>query len=262
MLDGVDSCSFFAVGFAENLSLRELAELYPDARRTPHQLRLTMADGGTVFLYPFGVMVFVNVEKSVRERELERLRAALPQLTPPTVQSEEFTARVDATKAPILEDGVLVLDRITEERGSIVALTVAQSAAMEYYERLMDDMFERSSQLVLRLESHGTFAWRTRPLHRFIGSALVTRHEVIAVLHLLDKPEEAWDDPAIDRIYDRLRAEFDLGDRYRALEIKLGSIQDSLELVLDAVRDRRLVLLEVAIVLLIVFEIVLSLWRH
>jgi uncharacterized Rmd1/YagE family protein len=59
-----------------------------------------------------------------------------------------------------------------------------------------------------------------------------------------------------------LRAEFDLVDRYHALELKLRSVQDALELITDVARDRRLVLLEAAIVLLIVFEIVLSLIRH
>ena len=63
----------------------------------------------------------------------------------------------------------------------------------------------------------------------------------------------------MDRIYDELRAEFDLVDRYQALELKLRSVQEALELVLDVARDRRLVLLEAAIVLLIVLEIVLSL---
>jgi hypothetical protein len=39
-------------------------------------------------------------------------------------------------------------------------------------------------------------------------------------------------------------------------------VQEALELVLDMARDRRLVLLEISIGLLIVLEIVLSLWRH
>jgi len=43
--------------------------------------------------------------------------------------------------------------------------------------------------------------------------------------------------------------------------LKLRSVQEALELVLDVARDRRLVLLEAAIVLLIVLEIVLSLTR-
>ena len=38
-----------------------------------------------------------------------------------------------------------------------------------------------------------------------------------------------------------LRAEFDLADRYNALESKLRSVQDSLELLVEVARDRRLV---------------------
>ena len=64
---------------------------------------------------------------------------------------------------------------------------------------------------------------------------------------------------ALEATAAELRAEFDLSDRYQALELKLRSVQEALELVLEVARDRRLVLLEGAIVLLIVFEIVLAL---
>jgi uncharacterized Rmd1/YagE family protein len=112
-----------------------------------------------------------------------------------------------------------------------------------------------------RLEVRASVPFRPRPLHRFIGTAISTRNEVLSILHLLDKPDEAWNDPGMDRIYDELRAEFDLVDRYQSLEQKLRSVQEALELVLDVARDRRLVLLEAAIVLLIVLELVLSLLR-
>jgi len=75
-------------------------------------------------------------------------------------------------------------------------------------------------------------------------------------LHLLDKPDAAWEDPAMDRIYDELRDEFDLIDRYAALTSKLQSIQESLVLVLDVARDRRLVLLEIVVILLILLEVI------
>ncbi len=65
----------------------------------------------------------------------------------------------------------------------------------------------------------------------------------------------------MDRIYDDLRAEFDLGDRYAALERKLQSIQEALVLVLDVARDRRMLVLEVAIVVMIALEIVMGFFR-
>jgi hypothetical protein len=59
---------------------------------------------------------------------------------------------------------------------------------MEYYETIVESMFERTRRLVERLEQRGTTPVRTRPLHRFIGEAVGTRNEVLSVLHLLDKP--------------------------------------------------------------------------
>jgi uncharacterized Rmd1/YagE family protein len=153
------------------------------------------------------------------------------------------------------------VDKLTKARAGVVSLTVAQSAAMEYYEQVVDSLFARTSRMVERMEARGTVPVRTRPLVRFIGEAITNRNEVLSVLHLLDKPDATWEDSAMDRIYDDLRTEFDLADRYAALELKLRSVQEALELVVDVARDRRLLLLEVAVAILILLEIVLPLFH-
>ena len=255
---------FHALAFVENLPLKELSAAYPEARRTPHELSFAVkvegAPDGAVFIYPFGVLVFQDMPLERREAEAARLRAVRRGLTD-TAAVEELKVLADQNCAPRVEAGVLTLDRLTPGRAKVVALTVGQSAAMEYYERIVDDMFARTDRLVTQLETRGTVSFRTRSLHRFIGTAIGTRNEVVSILHLLDKPDEAWDDPGMDRIYGELRAEFDLGDRYRSLELKLRSVQDSLELVLDVARDRRLVLLETIVVLLIFSEIILAMTK-
>lgn len=249
---------FYAVAFVENLVLKEVAAVYPGAKRSTHELCIARSEGGEMFVYPFGAIVFHNVPAGDRAAEIARLRAAQPGLTSATVINEEFSVREDARAAARMGDGALTLDRMTPERAGVIAMTVAQSAAMEYYERIVEKMFGRTDRLVERMEEHGTVPFGTRPLHRFIGSAIGVRNEVLSVLHLFDKPDQTWDDPVIDRIYEELRAEFDLTDRYQSLELKLRSIQEALELVLDVARDRRLVLLELAIVLLILFEIIMA----
>jgi uncharacterized Rmd1/YagE family protein len=251
---------FHAVAFVENLSLKDLAAAYPEARRTAHELGFSTPAGGDVHIYPFGAVVFRDMSVVERDAELARLRRARPGLTSVTV-IEEFTVREDPGSKALVSAGALTIDKLTTDRASVIALIVAQSSAMEYYERIVEEMFARTGRIVDQLETKGSVPIRTRPLHRFIGTAISTRNEVLSILHLLDKPDEAWDDPGMDRIYDELRAEFDLVDRYQALELKLRSVQEALELVLDVARDRRLVLLEAAIVLLIVLELLLSILR-
>lgn len=215
-----------------------------------------------MYLFASGTIVFHDVGQAGREAEVARLRRALPKLSDAQVLTEEFSVRERPGARPDLEGGVLVVEDLTFERASVVAVTIAQSAAMEYYERLVDQMFTDTDRLVERLEKHGTMPVFTRKLHRFIGAAIGTRSEVLSVLHLFDKPDAAWDDPDADRIYEQLRAEFDLVDRHHSLELKLKSVQDALELVTDIARDKRLVWLEASIVFLIVLEIVLTFRPH
>jgi uncharacterized Rmd1/YagE family protein len=255
------SHSFSAIAFVENIALKALAGAFPEARRSAHELWYATPSGGTVFVYPFGAMVLYDVPEGERDSQLTRLRAARPGLTPANAE-ESLTAREEPGARPDMRDGELVVGELRFETASVVAMSVAQSAAMDYYERIVDEMFSRTDHLVERLEKKGRAPLTTRPLHRFIGAAIGTRNEVLSVLHLLDKPDAVWDDSDADRIYRELRAEFDLSDRYLALEHKLRSIQESLELVLDMSRDYRLVVLEITVVLLIVAEILLSLLRH
>jgi uncharacterized Rmd1/YagE family protein len=251
--------SFRAVAFVENLSLKECAPAFSGARISAYELQAPLGQGD-VFAYSFGAVVFRNVDDADRAAQIERLRKCIEGLTNQVVE-EQFTVTEDPSERIGIVDGVLHVDRMTKARAGVVALTVAQSAAMEYYEKLVQGLFGRTNQMVDRLEETGTVPMRTKLLARFIGSAIGTRNEVVAVLHLLDKPDATWDDPAMDDIYADLRSEFDLVDRYESLESKLRSIQESLELVLDVARDRRLVFLEMLIVLLFAFEIVLSFWR-
>jgi len=254
--------TFHALAFIENFSLKELGQHFPEAKRVHQHLSYPAAAGGAVYLFSFGVVVFFDLGQAGREGELLRLRRALNVMRDAQVISEEFTVREQGGARPDVEDGVLVVDSLTPERASMVALTVAQSAAMEYYERIVDQMFADTDGFVQRLEKRGNISVFTAKLQRFIGAAISTRSEVISVLHLLDKPDVVWDDPGAERIYVELRSQFDLVDRYQALELKLRSVQESLSLLTEIARDRRLVYLETSVIVLILLEIVLSLTRH
>ena len=250
---------FAAIAFEENLSLREIAAAFPGSRVSLRELQVPCG-AGELFLYPFGAVVFHDVPPERRDAELARLRGARPGLTAKVVR-ESFSVREEPGGRVEIVDGTLVVDALTPGRAAVVALIVAQSAAMEYYERIVEDLFARTTRLVDPLERRGTVPMRTRGLHRFIGEAIATRSEVITVLSLLDKPDATWDDPALDHIYDDLRAEFDLLDRYGTLTQKLQGVQEALELVLGVARDRRMWLLEMAILLLIAFEVLLGIAR-
>src|SRR5262249_61985661 len=125
---------------------------------------------------------------------------------------EDYCLTEDPKSVVGLTNGNLRVDKLTTARAGVVALTVAQSAAMEYYEQVVESLFVRTSRMVERMEARGTVPLRTRPLVRFIGEAIMNRNEVLSVLHLLDKPDATWEDSAMDLIYDDLRTDLHLPD--------------------------------------------------
>lgn len=252
--------TFSAIAYEQNFNLKEIARLFPEGKASPLDVSIALGEGAHLFFYPFGAIAFHNSPSDQLEPHVAKLEQRYPGLTL-TVVREELTVTESPDEDSGMHDGTLVIREMTPGRAGVIALTVAQSAAMEYYERIVDSLHARTSVLVERLEKKGSVAFNTRPLHRFIGEAIGVRSEVLGVLHLLDKPDATWDDPAMDAIYQELKEELDLVDRYEALESKLRTVQEALELILDVARDFRLVVLEVSIVVLIVFEIALSLFR-
>lgn len=250
--------TFFAACFAENFRMRPLAAAFSIPYRSGAVVSLPFAEG-SVSVFPFGVVVFQNVPAARHGELLDRVRPHFEDHGAGTLVSEEsFEVQEDPTAQVSMVEGHLMIDALNPSRSGVVALTLAQSVAMDYYEAIIDRMSEETSVLVERLRRKGSTPLRLRRLHKFIGEAVSTRNEVLSVLHLLDKPDATWDDTAMNQIYDDLRDEFDLSDRFQALETRLRSMQEALELILDVVRDRRLVFLEATIVVLIVIEILMN----
>jgi len=179
---------FEAVAFVENFNLREMAQAIPGGRLRAHELRYPLEGVGEVFVYPFGAAVFHDAPAEQRERFLERIRATL-RAPARKVVAESFTVREEPGAKIGFADGVLQIGELGRARAAAVAIVVAQSAAMEYYERLVDDLFGRTDALVDRLEKTGTVRARPARLHRFIGEAITSRNEILSVFHLPDKPD-------------------------------------------------------------------------
>jgi len=169
---------FYAVAFEENFSLRQIAPAFPEARTSPLEMFVPIESDGGLYIFPFGAIVTHDVPAEHRERVFARLTQVLPKLTTRIIR-EDYSVLEDSS-APIgISDGMLRVDKLTPQRAGIVALTVAQSAAMEYYERIVESLFARTAELVDRMATRGTVPYRITPLHRFIGEAISSRTEVL-----------------------------------------------------------------------------------
>jgi uncharacterized Rmd1/YagE family protein len=99
-----------------------------------------------------------------------------------------------------------------------------------------------------------------RNLLRRLGDVLLDQQEMVGRIAITDKPDVLWDHPELERLYARLNDEFEIIDRFEAVESKLNLIGRTIQTSIDLVQSRRSLRVEWYIVLLIVAEIGLTLY--
>lgn len=223
---------------------------------SPQEMQLQYAENSYLFVYRFGCLVFFNMTNEEIDRETTKLRSALgSQNEFPTTESYvvnvgDFAARV--------EFDYMELKRLTLDHLRVIAMSLGQSAALEYYELKADRMLRDTSSFMQSLAEDGASSFRTKTLLQIIGSTAFTRQHIISNLAILDPPEETWKNKELERLYRDLQQNFDIEIRFRTLDRKMSLLQDNIEILADLTSKRRTNLLEMSIVLLILLEIILA----
>jgi len=257
-----------AFSFASTLSPKDLAPLLETAstqvRTTKTQVVAEcVTDSGKpawIVAYDFGAVAFIGIDDVTRETVMAAILKRIgPEPHPPL--AEQAIIEVSDAEKPGMRFDRVVVKEVNRRLAEVVALVVAQSAAMEYYEEDVDLVLARLKDVSENLAQTGKLTMGTRELLKFIGSGMSTHNQVVFTLSLLDTPQLAWEDETLDRIYRDLRTQFEIADRFRALDLKLRMIQDNFELFVELTQERRSYRLEVAVAVLVAVEVVLFVYE-
>lgn len=221
-------------------------------------LRDLAAAAGLTFAFRYGVAVtFCTAADRIPALDM----ALLAHVQEPAEQQEVETASVlitDGGKDRVDDEGVIQLADDEEARLLLVATVLAHSVMLSRDEMLVSEVFDSSVPLVADLQINGKARLSIPAVMRMVGGVLAARHRVMGTAQAGERPDLLWDHPDLDRLYTRLEAEYELGERAEVLERKFGALGDFTEVLLDIAQDKRAVRLEVAIIALIAVELLLS----
>lgn len=239
----------------------DLRALQPDKLLGTAPAVVPMADSGLAVVFRYGVAVFFNLDSLAEAAARAQLMTVAANRFD-TPETEEADLVIDPGGAErVAADGAVILGEATIERVVVVADVLAKSVAMDFYESRVDAVFDRIEPVARGL--HGG-VWRgegsMRDLLAHIGDVLATRHRMIGRVEVTEKPDLLWDHPELERLYARLEDEYELAERDRALTRKLDLIAQTASTSLGLLQERRSLRVEWYIVILIVVEIVLSLY--
>ncbi|EFJ16764.1 hypothetical protein SELMODRAFT_55873, partial [Selaginella moellendorffii] len=150
---------------------------------------------------------------------------------------------------------IIMLRKFDIDNIRIIASVLAQSIALDYFAKLVDEMINVFSELNRGMERTGTFTMTRKKLFQLVASANFTLADVIVRMGLLERSDAAWKNINYARVFEFMREEFELNERFKSLHFKLNIIQHNVRLFLEVLQNRKSDILEWIIILLLAGEI-------
>ncbi len=223
-------------------------------------LAISVRGGGAAFLFRYGAVVLFDVQPLEQDEFLRQLQPRVQNpATDPEV--EQITVRIDPEAKEVLEGNTVILKDTNAERLEIVADVLSKSVVLARYESTVAQTFDRIEPFAAELTKERTGSKMARELLAHLGSALLIEQQMVGRVLIDDTPELLWDRPDLERLFARLRDEFEIIDRFTALNRKLELVSRTVETALGLIQARRSLRVEYYIVVLIVFEILLTLYQ-
>jgi required for meiotic nuclear division protein 1 len=259
-----------AIHIVERLKLKDLRERFtqPPLEFSNYEMIIKYSSDSYLFVYNYGSVVFFNVPEDLQEKELSSIqeyRVPSDQGRATDVFLLEVQENLPGTPSLAGSNKVffdrVVIPTLSYEIVKIVCMLLAESTALEYYEILIENLLLKTNTFSKTLRRQGRMLESTEELIKFIGLCMDTKQEIISNLYIVDSPDETWESVELDKVHQELKTMMEIDTRYRALEYKIKIIQESVDVIVDLSKSKRETLLEMIIILLITFEIIISIMK-
>ena len=215
---------------------------------------------GCAVLLRYGVVVVFNLDAVEEIQYLESLRPLIKEPLGETVCEQLLLAFQSEIKER-LELDTLWLKDCSAERLQTVAEALAKSVVLDYYEQKVFSLFDQIKPFTTAIQNPRECPPKEKELLRYIGGTLLIQQKMLGIVEVGDKPDPIWDFPELNRLYLRLEDEYELRERLLILEQKLSLIARSVETALGILQQGSSHRVEWYIVVLIVVEILLSVYE-
>jgi required for meiotic nuclear division protein 1 len=218
-------------------------------------------DSQMVLIFSFGSIVLIN---SKHNNDLKALLNYIKIFEPeinlshPERYSDDYSVHIQETDSIELTDEYLISPSYEDFYPELISTVLAKSVALEKTEEQLGQILDKLENMIDRLEK-GKLRIGNKELAR--TTAKIVRHEynTLAYIMILDKPEITWTSTNAGEFYNQMLNFFELNDRYTILKNKteiLYNIMDGFSTISHSIRG---LFVEWIIVILILFEIILTL---
>ena len=240
--------------FGFKFHLNEVKDLFdePPVKSDSTYLLYKWDDSSFVYIKDFGCAVFVNIPKEVQTTLVEDLNGGIDDW----IKYESHQLIVDSEKQLSVGFDHITIPSIDVELVHIIALNLAQSAILNHYQSMTDELLEETRELSGHLEITGEVNLTRKRLAKYIGQTMSLRNRIADNLYIFEAPPLAWTDIRLSQLDTMLSVELDFKNRYHGMQSSLNVIRENHEFYKDMLQHKHSSMLEWIIIILILFEII------
>ena len=246
-----------ALYLGERIDIRALKGM---ERIASNPALFSCGEKGWAVVFRYGVMVCFSHQEG---REGDFLAALEGIISEPF--DEPVTEAVRVILSPGEKEGVqekgIVLKSADTERLQLVAEALSRDVVLDHYEQEVSKSFDAIDSMTLSLQRRFQFFQRMRTPVEQIGASLMILQKMVGRVTVSEKPDLLWDRPELESLYLLLEDEYEIRERHDALERKIDLISRTSQTVLNLLQTKQTIRVEWYIVILIVVEIMLTLYE-
>lgn len=220
---------------------------------------VAVGEQGCAVLLDYGAVVLFNLEPVEKVAFLTKLSSQVSESFADP-ETEEVEVQLNVVESERVKEGKILLHDFSVERLQIVADILAKSVVLSHYETSLATVFDQIEPFAASLQRENRSRSQSRELLRQLGTTLLVQHKIVGRVEIIDKPDLLWESPQLENLYLRLEDEYEIRERHNALERKLELISQTAQTVLEFMQHSSSQRLEWYVVILIVVEILLSLY--
>ncbi|KAL3581868.1 hypothetical protein D5086_016200 [Populus alba] len=178
-------------------------------------------------VFQYGSAVLFNIEDHEVERYLEIVRRHTSGLLS-EMRKDDYAIIEKPLLAEDMQGGLdyIVLKTLDNDSIRIIGSVLGQSIALDYFVSQVDGMVEEFSGINRAMEKTGTFTMGRKKLLQLVGKANSNLADVILKVGLFERSEIAWRDAKYAQIYEYLREEYEVNQRFGSLDYKLKFVEN------------------------------------
>jgi uncharacterized Rmd1/YagE family protein len=214
-----------------------------------------------VAIFRYGSIVFFNVRPKDAGHVLDQIKKYSSE---PIARSFERKEHFEVAISPQMEQDAFVtsdfamVKELNINNVAVLSTVMGQTVAFDSYSDVVDEMLATFDRINSTVKRTGNFtAMQKETLFKVVAQNNSLFIDMIAKLGIKDRSDTAWNNPQYEKIFEGMKNEFEIEDRFQGIEFKLNLIQQNAKFFLDILHNQKSDTMEWTIVVLIAFECVL-----